>query len=656
MPLGDQVRAILQRLQAGDMDAHSVNENRTKDGGTIVCEWFNTPLTDGRGRHAGTVALAQDITERRRNEQDARRFQAIFEHALEPILLMDGNGRYVDANPAACAFLGYSREQLLGMTLWDVTPPELRPRIPELMKQFLSEGILSGQYTLVCKNGATRVAEFRSVANIVPGLHLGIHRDITERQRDADALRQSEARFRALAENVPSLVWTCTPERQCEYVNPQCMRYTGLPEEALLGAWRSDLIHPDDHAAVLAAWERGMRDGVPFEFDVRIRRHDGVWRWFEVRAVPLRDEHGRILRWFGTNSDIDDRKRAEVELRRLNTALENAVDGIALLDREGRYLSVNSAYARMADCRPEDLLGKNWQSTLHPDHLLQVKAAHQIMLQEGRAELEIQGVRQGQPPTWRQILMVKALDQDGRWSGHYCFTKDITERRRAQQALEQTVARLQDLSRRLVEVQEEERRHLACELHDEVGQILTGLRLMLRRAAGMGPDAMNSLLEEARGVLDQLLERVRGLSFDLRPAALDQLGLVPGLLTLFEAYENQTGIQVHFRHQGVESRFAPEVETAAYRTVQEALTNVARHAAVAGVAVRLWAAPETLSIQIEDRGRGLDSQAALTRSRAGGLAGMRERVSLLGGKFAIEARPGMGTRISATLPLGAAAR
>jgi signal transduction histidine kinase len=210
---------------------------------------------------------------------------------------------------------------------------------------------------------------------------------------------------------------------------------------------------------------------------------------------------------------------------------------------------------------------------------------------------------------------------------------------------------LQALSRQLLEVQEAERRHLARELHDEVGQTLTGLRLLLKPNADLPTDAIRIKFEQARGIVDELLARVRGLSFDLRPAALDQLGLLPALLALFERYTDQTGVLVDFKHEGVEGRFQPQVETTAYRIVQEALTNVARHAGVGGVTVRVWAAADMLSLQIEDRGRGFDPQVASATPQSSGLAGMRERVMLLDGHLTIESRPGPGTLLTAELPL-----
>jgi PAS domain S-box-containing protein len=229
--------------------------------------------------------------------------------------------------------------------------------------------------------------------------------------------------------------------------------------------------------------------------------------------------------------------------------------------------------------------------------------------------------------------------------------QDVTEVRWAEQALQEYAARLQALSRRLLEVQEAERRHLARELHDEVGQLLTGIRLLLKPNGTVPADAVTGRFEQAREIVDQLLQRVRALSFDLRPAALDELGLVPALLALFERYTEQTGVLVDFKHQGVEQRFAAEVETTAYRVVQEALTNVARHAAVAGATVRVWITADRLNLQIEDRGRGFAPEVALAAPRSSGLIGMRERVALLNGHLTIESQPGGGTQITADLPL-----
>ena len=215
-----------------------------------------------------------------------------------------------------------------------------------------------------------------------------------------------------------------------------------------------------------------------------------------------------------------------------------------------------------------------------------------------------------------------------------------------------TAGRLQALSLRLVEVQETERRQIARELHDEIGQIVTGLKLRLEMSSRLPDDALRDSLGEAKDLVHELLERVRELSLDLRPAMLDDLGLLPALLWLFERFTAQADVGVAFKHSGMEHRrFSSEVETAAYRIVQEALTNIARHASASTVTVRLWVTPDTLGVQVEDDGAGFSPERVLIPGTSSGLSNMRERADMLGGKLEIESSSGAGTRVTAELPL-----
>jgi signal transduction histidine kinase len=224
-------------------------------------------------------------------------------------------------------------------------------------------------------------------------------------------------------------------------------------------------------------------------------------------------------------------------------------------------------------------------------------------------------------------------------------------RKQAELALEQYTARLQALSRRLVQVQEEERRHLARELHDGICQILTSVAFAFEAGASAPPEMTEAKMAEARVLLEEALTRVRELSFDLRPALLDHLGLLPALRCLIERYTARTGVRVNFKHAGLEERVAPEVETAAYRIVQEALGNVARHAQAPEAVVRLWVEADTLAVQVEDQGVGFDAEGVMAAARSDGLPGMRERVLLLGGRLVLESTPGSGCHLLAELPL-----
>jgi signal transduction histidine kinase len=166
------------------------------------------------------------------------------------------------------------------------------------------------------------------------------------------------------------------------------------------------------------------------------------------------------------------------------------------------------------------------------------------------------------------------------------------------------------------------------------------------------PETSQDSLRESQALVGELIGHVRELSLNLRPSILDDLGLLPALLWQFERYTAQTQIQVNFEHAGLEGRrCAPEVETAAYRIVQEALTNVARHAQVDAVQVKVWIEGYMLLVRIEDHGCGFESTLTLVPGASSGLAGMRERATLLGGRLHIESSPGAGTLILAELPL-----
>ncbi len=217
--------------------------------------------------------------------------------------------------------------------------------------------------------------------------------------------------------------------------------------------------------------------------------------------------------------------------------------------------------------------------------------------------------------------------------------------------------RLRALSLRLVELQESERRSLAHELHDEIGQLLTGLKLSLEMFGRATPPGPRATLDEAIETVDDLMRQVRRLSLDLRPQILDDLGLLPALEWLFLRCFKQTGLRVRFKHRDIAGRFPTQLETAVFRIVQEALTNVVRHARIDEATVRLWLNSDarTLAVQVQDAGAGFDLPRVLAARASSGLVGMRERAELLEGQFTLDSAPGAGTRLTVELPLRPAA-
>lgn len=234
--------------------------------------------------------------------------------------------------------------------------------------------------------------------------------------------------------------------------------------------------------------------------------------------------------------------------------------------------------------------------------------------------------------------------------------QDVTELRRAEQSLQEYAVRLQALSRRLLEVQEAERRHLARELHDEFGQILATITLHLHAARGLAGAAARSRLDECATLLQQAGEHVRSLALELRPSMLDTLGLEASLRWLAENYQQRTGLVVQVVGHLSGSQLPPTLAIACFRVVQEALTNVVRHAEARHVWIDLNQSDSVLELGVRDDGAGFEvattQEQAIQRGRLG-LLGMAERVQLFGGSLEIDSAPGRGTRIRISLPLHA---
>jgi signal transduction histidine kinase len=212
-------------------------------------------------------------------------------------------------------------------------------------------------------------------------------------------------------------------------------------------------------------------------------------------------------------------------------------------------------------------------------------------------------------------------------------------------------ARLQKLVAELIAAQEAERSELAGELQHQMAQYLTALKYHLEGLRSPDPDRLQESLSEARVLVDGLVDRVRRLSLRLRPSMLDDLGLRPALDWYVECFQEQTGMRVDLQHRGLDGRFPPEVETAAFRVAQELLQNVAEHAGTDRVVLRVWAQDQRLGLQVEDAGNGFVPDEALAQNGGRGLMRVQQRVAWLEGSMDVSSKPGTGSRITIEFPL-----
>jgi len=359
-------------------------------------------------------------------------------------------------------------------------------------------------------------------------------------------------------------------------------------------------------------------------------------------------------------------KKTEAALRKsmeqYKTLVETMNEGLVVMDENCLNIFVNENLCAMLGHEKDDIIGRplthfldDANKKIYEEQILKRKAGvsepYEIVLTKKNGQ-KVHTIVSPRP----------IFDDNGDYNGSFAVLTDITGRKRAEEeikrlneelerkVIERTI-RLQVLSKRLLEVQEAERRYIAQELHDEIGQGLTGVKLALESLMHLPADNIRAGIQEVQKSVIDLLANVRNISLDLRPSMLDDLGLLSALLWHFKRYTSQTNIHVEFKQSGLDMRFRPEVETVMYRVIQEALTNAARYAGVKNVAVVIVADENMIIFYIEDKGNGFDPETVGINRETAGIEGMRERLSLLGGRLTIESSPGEGTRLTAEIPL-----
>jgi PAS domain S-box-containing protein len=403
---------------------------------------------------------------------------------------------------------------------------------------------------------------------------------------------------------------------------------------------------PQDVDRIRAMVDAAIRDRRGFSCDYRITHLDGSVHVLHDRGGIIWNEKGEPIRLVGTAQDVTELRHAEQELKRQKMILQTIFDHIPVMinfvDAAGRVQMVNRHWEHVLGWSLEEAQARDLLSECYPDPEYRARVMEYILHPPpGWTDFRTR-VRDGRTldTTWALIVLA-----DGTRIG---FGEDITERKQAEQAHERYAVGLQALSRRLVNVQEEERRHLARELHDEFGQVLATITLHLHAVRGLAGDAARPQLDECAKLLQKAGEQVRSLALELRPTMLDTLGLEATLRWLAEQHQQRTGCQVQVVGHLSGAPLSPELAIACFRMVQEALTNVIRHAAARHVWIELSRSESVLELVVRDDGVGFDmipTQEQAVRRGSLGMLGMRERVEILGGILHVESKPGRGTRI-----------
>jgi len=623
----------------------------------------------------GTVLLLRAYRREAYLQESAFKWEKIFEHAGWGIVVGSADGQILEQmNPAYARMHGYSVEELTGQALETVYPPEARADITRHIAQSLQQG--HHRYESFHQHRDGHVFPVLIDVSIVRDeagkmLYRVVNvQDISEIRHAQDEMRIAKEFFQHTFDAAPVGIAIVDVDGRFTQVNPAMREFIGYSEAELLVMNFVDITHPED-VEPSSQLLQSLLDGQcrSFQMEKRYVHKDGREVWGLVVVSLNLDREGRPLHLIAQLLDIDRLKRADEALRiserklaetaqhegeRFKQAILDSVSSqMAVLDRHGVIVAVNESWRRFA----EENSAEPGKPALHTEvgvNYLDICAASHGEWSDRAddARAGILMVLEGRLPSFRLeypchspqrhrwfTMSVTAMATENR--GVVVSHSDITESRK----------KLRALAAHHEAMLEQERKHIARELHDELGQLLTALKMdisLLRlRFSDIVP--LREMAEEMRSLVERTISVVRNVASNLRPAALNH-GLLPAIEWLAEEFAGRWSISCRIEAGDGEIVLEDLQSTAVFRVVQESLTNVARHARAQKVVISLRQSGQRLQVVVKDDGQGFD-MVAVGKGQGFGLFGMRERVLALGGTLHIDSAPGQGTSVFIDLPL-----
>ncbi|MBL0406682.1 PAS domain-containing protein [Microvirga aerilata] len=414
-------------------------------------DFIYEPVLDEAGRVTGIFCEGQDVTEAHLAQAaisaSNARYTSMLSAMSEGFVVLDREFRLIEINAEGLRLDGRAESELLGRTHWEAFPPSVGTPVEAAYRQAMIERIpVELEHRYVDEASGHDVWLALRIYPVSDGV-AAFYRDISETKRAEEVLRASEAQFRAFAQAMPNHVWTSLPNGQLDWFNDRVYEYSGASPGELNGERWTGMVHPDDLPAAAERWAAALSSGANYETEFRLRRMDGAYRWHIARAVPIHDEGGALVRWIGTNTDIEDQKAAGEAIRKLNVTLaEQVAERTADRDRMWRLttdvmlvarfdatiMSVNPAWTTLLGWREDELLGKSFLDLVHPDDVA-ATVAEAGRLSEGITTLRFENRYRHKDGSYRWLSWIAVPDEQF----IHAVGRDVTGEKEQVQALRQ---------------------------------------------------------------------------------------------------------------------------------------------------------------------------------------------------------------------------
>jgi PAS domain S-box-containing protein len=600
--------------------------------------------------------FAQDLTRQRQTEvalrESEEKYRLLFENESDAVMIFDaGTMRFEDANRATLNLFGYSKNEFLTLTVMNISAEKDKTRIAiQKIRDRKPESTHVPVRHFIKKDGSRFPGEIYTGQFTSGGRQkiIGSVRDISERMQAQEALRSSEARYRALSDATFEAIFI-SEKGICLDVNNRSVELFGFDYDELIGIFGTDVIAPESKERV----RQNILSGYEKPYEAIAQKKDGTKFHVEIcgKMMKYKDKDVRIT----VIRDISDQKRAEKALRKSEKRYRNLFNSIPIgmyrTTKEGLILDVNPAMVKILGYpdREKLLHIKFFEHHTDPDDWKKFQSS---MKKKGSVhDFTVQLYRHDGKKIWVSISATVVYDAESRMTYFEGAMVDMTERK-------QTEAHIQNLSHLLMRAQENERQMISRELHDGVAQDLALLKItsdmLFDQQATICPE-IKPKAQEFSNLIQRVILSVRNLAYDLRPPGLDEMGLVTALSMYCDDFSKKSGVNVDFEVDGIDQfSLDSDIEINIYRLIQEGLNNIRKHAHAGQAKIKLAGDFPNIILRIEDDGIGFDVEErknSIDGQKRMGLRSMSERVNLLEGQMDVQSSLGNGTKIIIKFPL-----